>query len=155
MLHRPCPFCFPSPEEIFYRGILVLGLWDSFPVSEGHALLVTRRCIPSLFDASREEQEELLAAVAIARREIEKRHQPAGYNVGVNVGSAAGQSVPHLHLHVIPRYVGDVPDPRGGVRWVIPKKANYSTASDSSASGVPGSPQADPNSALRQKPDHS
>jgi diadenosine tetraphosphate (Ap4A) HIT family hydrolase len=131
MQERPCPFCEPSPDRIFYRGPLVLGLWDGFPVSEGHALLVTRRCIASWFDASSDEQSELLAAVAIAREEIEKRSRPDGYNVGINVGTAAGQTVPHLHVHVIPRYTGDVQDPRGGVRWVIPDKANYLAARDS------------------------
>ena len=109
-----------------------LGRKDSgFPASEGHALLVTRRCIASWFDASSGEQAELLAAVAIARTEIEGRTRPHGYNIGINVGAAAGQTVPHLHVHVIPRYTGDVPDPRGGVRWVIPEKANYLAARDS------------------------
>jgi diadenosine tetraphosphate (Ap4A) HIT family hydrolase/HKD family nuclease len=130
-----CPFCEPSPNQIFYRGPLVLGLWDGFPVTKGHALLVTRRCIASWFDASKDEQAELLAAVATARKEIEKRTRPHGYNIGVNVGAAAGQTVPHLHVHVIPRYTGDVHDPRGGVRWVIPEKANYLVARDSAGQG--------------------
>ena len=125
-----CPFCFPRPNEIFHDGALVLGIWDTFPVSEGHALLVTKRHVPSWFDASDEERTELVAACEIAKSAIEKRYRPDGYNIGVNVGSAAGQSVPHLHMHVIPRYAGDVPDPKGGVRWVIPGKANYLAARD-------------------------
>jgi superfamily II DNA or RNA helicase/diadenosine tetraphosphate (Ap4A) HIT family hydrolase len=104
---------------------MILGLWDAFPVSPGHALLVPKRHVASWFDASGEEQLELVAAIEFARREIEKAHRPDGFNVGVNIGLAGGQTVPHLHVHVIPRYAGDVADPRGGVRYVIPSRANY------------------------------
>jgi diadenosine tetraphosphate (Ap4A) HIT family hydrolase len=120
-----CPFCTIPADRIFFHDPLVLGLWDGFPASPGHALLVTRRHVPTWFDATVEEQQALNAAIAMTRREIEKRHQPQGYNVGFNAGEAAGQTVFHLHVHVIPRYAGDVPDPRGGVRGVIPGKAAY------------------------------
>jgi diadenosine tetraphosphate (Ap4A) HIT family hydrolase/HKD family nuclease len=105
----------------------VLGLWDAFPVSPGHALLVPKRHVATWFDATKEEQAELVAAIDIARAAIDRRlhGQPDGYNIGVNVGRAAGQTVFHLHVHVIPRKSGDVPDPRGGVRHVIPSKGNY------------------------------
>lgn len=123
---RPgCPFCTPTADRIFHAGKLTLGLWDAFPVSPGHALLVPKRHVASWFEAASEEQAELLAGVELARLEIEKDHQPDGFNVGINIGPAAGQTVPHLHVHVIPRYSGDVADPRGGVRHVIPNKANY------------------------------
>ncbi|MCK6553925.1 HIT domain-containing protein [Candidatus Binatia bacterium] len=117
-----CPFCFPDVNRIFHAGELVLGLWDGYPVSPGHALLVPRRHVASWFDASSTEREELAAAVAIARTTILRGHRPDGFNIGINVGSAAGQTVFHLHIHVIPRYAGDVPDPRGGVRHVLPCK---------------------------------
>jgi HKD family nuclease/diadenosine tetraphosphate (Ap4A) HIT family hydrolase len=104
---------------------LALGLWDAFPVSPGHALVVPRRHIATWWDATPEEQRSLLAAIAIAREEILRRYRPHGFNIGWNSGAAAGQTVFHLHVHVIPRYSGDVPDPRGGVRHVIPAKANY------------------------------
>jgi superfamily II DNA or RNA helicase/HKD family nuclease/diadenosine tetraphosphate (Ap4A) HIT family hydrolase len=120
-----CPFCPPPTERVFHTGELVLGLWDAFPVSPGHALLVPRRHVATWWDATPEEQCDLLAALAVAREEILKRHQPDGFNVGMNLGAAAGQTVFHLHVHVIPRYAGDVPDPSGGVRQVIPAKANY------------------------------
>lgn len=120
-----CPFCHASPARIFYEGSLILGLWDSYPVSPGHALLIPRRHIPTWFDATPEEQQELTAAIEIARAAILARHQPDGFNIGMNLGPAAGQTVGHLHLHVIPRYAGDVPDPRGGVRWVVPQRADY------------------------------
>ena len=79
----------------------------------------------SWFDATPEEQAELLQAISIVRERIEASWSPDGYNIGINDGAAAGQTVAHLHLHVIPRYEGDVPDPRGGIRWVIPDRAPY------------------------------
>jgi len=115
-------------------GQHVLAVWDSYPVSPGHALLVPKRHIASWFDATAEEQRELTDAIPIARETIEQAHQPDGFNVGVNIGSAAGQTVPHVHVHVIPRYSGDMADPRGGVRGVIPRMQNYlSDTSDESS----------------------
>ncbi|HKK30159.1 MAG TPA: HIT family protein, partial [Alphaproteobacteria bacterium] len=99
--------------------------WDRYPVSPGHALLVPRRHVAGWFDASQEEQQALVAALEAAKRKIEKEHRPDGYNIGVNIGEAAGQTVDHLHVHLIPRYQGDIADPRGGVRHVIPAKAGY------------------------------
>jgi len=123
-----CPFCAPAADRIFHAGRLTLGLWDAFPVNPGHALLVPKRHVASWFDATPEEQAELLSAVELARREIEKEHRPDGWNIGINIDAAAGQTVFHLHVHVIPRYAGDVPDPRGGVRFVVSSKANYLSA---------------------------
>ncbi|MGE0487572.1 MAG: DUF3427 domain-containing protein [Vulcanimicrobiota bacterium] len=119
------PFLDPDPKLVFHQGDKVLGLWDAFPVSPGHALLVTRRLVSDWFAASPAEQRELMEAVAIARDAILERHQPEGFNIGINVGEVAGQTVPHLHVHVIPRYRGDVGDPTGGVRSVIPGRPNY------------------------------
>lgn len=127
MSDRPvdCPFCDPDQSRIFHDSELVLGLWDSYPVNPGHALLVTRRHVADWFEASPEERQALLSAVTIARSAILESHRPDGFNVGMNIGEAAGQTVFHLHVHVIPRYAGDAADPRGGVRGVIPGKANY------------------------------
>ena len=130
MTERACPFCTPDAERVFYRGERVFGLWDAFPVSDGHALIVTKRHVAAWFDASRDEQAELLSALAIAREAISTKHQPDGFNIGVNVGEAAGQTVPHLHVHLIPRYKNDVVDPRGGVRHVIPASASYLIPTD-------------------------
>ncbi len=96
-----------------------------FPVSVGHALVVP--CIPvlSIFELDESMQAELWDTVRRVRGILEERFHPAGFNIGVNDGPAAGQTVPHAHVHVIPRYAGDVPDPRGGIRWVIPEKARY------------------------------
>lgn len=120
-----CPFCCPDADRVFHKGELILGLWDMFPVSPQHALVVTRRHICDWFEASLEEQLALLDGIKIARSVILAKTDPAGFNIGVNVGEVAGQTVPHLHVHVIPRYEGDVPDPRGGVRHVIPGYGNY------------------------------
>ena len=120
-----CPFCNPDPARVFHEGSNVLGLWDGFPVSPGHALVVPRRHVADWFEARDEERLGLLDAIAVARAAILERHQPDGFNVGMNLGRAAGQTVMHLHLHVIPRYEGDAQDPRGGVRWVLPDRADY------------------------------
>ncbi len=120
-----CPFCDPPTDRVFAQNQLVIALWDGYPVSPGHALIIPRRHVPSLFDATEQEQSALLVMVNSARAIIDRSHRPDGYNIGLNVGAAAGQTVFHLHVHVIPRFVGDVDDPRGGVRHVIPAKANY------------------------------
>ncbi|TQE97529.1 MAG: HIT family protein, partial [Spiribacter salinus] len=114
----------------FHESDLVIGLWDQYPVSPGHALLIPRRHIAGWFDATPEEQQALTSALAQARSAIEESHQPDGYNIGINSGEAAGQTVHHLHVHLIPRYQGDSDDPRGGVRHVIPGKADYWTKSE-------------------------
>ncbi len=126
-----CPFCAADPGRIFLETDLVLGLWDGFPVSLGHALLIPRRHVADWFQATAEEQVALTSAIERARELIEERAnregrpRPDGYNVGFNAGVAAGQTVFHLHVHVIPRYAGDSADPRGGIRAVIPGKAAY------------------------------
>lgn len=119
------PFVNPDPQRVFYTSDLVVGLWDAFPVSPGHALIVPRRVVATWFEATREEQIALLDGIEAAKQAVERERKPDGYNIGINAGEAAGQTVFHLHVHVIPRYKGDVDDPRGGVRHVIPSKANY------------------------------
>ena len=120
-----CPFCAPPAARTFYADPLVIGLWDGYPVSPGHALVVPRRHVASWFEASPSERTALVAAIDRAKAEIERIHAPTGFNIGINIGTSAGQTIFHLHVHLIPRYGGDVADPRGGVRYVIPSKANY------------------------------
>jgi diadenosine tetraphosphate (Ap4A) HIT family hydrolase len=116
---QTCPFCGLSKDQLFYDGTHVVGIWDSHPVSPGHALLIPKRHVPTWFEATLEERIELMSAIDCARNAIEKTHTPDGYNIGVNIGAAAGQTVFHVHLHVIPRYLGDAPNPRGGIRKVL------------------------------------
>jgi superfamily II DNA or RNA helicase/diadenosine tetraphosphate (Ap4A) HIT family hydrolase/HKD family nuclease len=123
-----CPFCQPKPETVFYENQLVLGLWDGFPLAKGHALVVTRRHVAGWFDTTTEERQALVEAIPLARQKIVELYPTDGFNLGVNVGAVAGQTVPHVHLHVIPRVRGDVADPRGGVRHVLPESANYLAA---------------------------
>lgn len=120
-----CPFCQPDPARIIFQTDEFIGLWDGFPVSPGHALVIPRRHISTWFEATRAEQVALLEGIDRARQEILRRYEPDGFNIGINVQAAAGQTIFHLHIHVIPRYSGDQPDPRGGVRNVIPHKGNY------------------------------
>jgi diadenosine tetraphosphate (Ap4A) HIT family hydrolase/HKD family nuclease len=120
-----CPFCNVAPDRVFHDGPRVIGLWDAYPVSPGHALLVTKRHVASWFDATRDEHADLVEAIDIAKVAIAETHAPDGFNIGINIGEAAGQTVLHLHVHVIPRYRGDVPNARGGVRHVIPSKGFY------------------------------
>ncbi len=115
-----CPFCRIPQDQRFYDGPLVFGIWDSHPASPGHALLITKRHVATWFEASLDEKSELFSAIDAAHTAIERTHAPDGYNIGINVGAAAGQTVFHLHVHVIPRYIGDVKEPRGGVRHVVP-----------------------------------
>ena len=122
---KPCAFCTLVPTRIIGENEFAVVVRDSFPVSPGHTLVIPRRHIGSFFDLGAEERAAMLALLEFARTGVEAEFRPDGYNVGINDGPAAGQTVPHLHIHLIPRYGGDTPDPRGGVRWVLPAKAKY------------------------------
>ncbi len=120
-----CPFCALPAERILILADEALVIRDAFPVSPGHTLVIPRRHIGSFFELSDAERTCMVELLAQAKAELDLSFQPDGFNIGINDGAAAGQTVPHLHLHLIPRYLGDVPDPRGGVRWVMPGKAKY------------------------------
>lgn len=129
-MDEACPLCSAADgREILAANTHALAIWDAFPVSPGHALIVSRRHVADLFELSSDEQSALWALLPAVKTTIAARHEPAGYNVGVNVGAAAGQTVGHVHVHVIARYEGDAADPRGGVRWVLPDRAAYWQAS--------------------------
>ena len=121
----PCPFCALPPERIMRRTEHLVAIRDAFPVTPGHTLLIPRRHVVSLFSVTVLEWVELGQLLAEVRAALWGEFQPDGFNLGVNDGVAAGQTVMHLHVHLIPRYGGDQPDPRGGVRWIIPDKAQY------------------------------
>jgi diadenosine tetraphosphate (Ap4A) HIT family hydrolase len=125
MLNDSSPFLAVPPSEWLAANHHAFVIADRFPVSPGHALVVPRRVIETWWEASNEERAGMLALVDEVKRRLDDELHPDGYNVGFNVGAAAGQTIKHLHIHVIPRYRGDMQDPRGGVRHVIPGKGNY------------------------------
>ncbi len=118
-----CFFC--HLDDIISQNNLVLTIRDAYPISQGHTLIIPKRHIASFFEATQEEQIALLQALQAAKKELSQQYAPDGYNIGINDGLAAGQTVMHLHIHLIPRYHGDCPDPRGGVRWIFPQKVVY------------------------------
>jgi diadenosine tetraphosphate (Ap4A) HIT family hydrolase len=120
-----CPFCNPNAEDIVARNELCYAIWDRFPVSKGHMLVIPFRHTTDFFSLTQEERVALLSLVVLGKSVIEENSTPDGYNIGFNVGSAAGQTVMHCHCHMIPRYAGDVGDPRGGVRGVVPERQGY------------------------------
>jgi superfamily II DNA or RNA helicase/diadenosine tetraphosphate (Ap4A) HIT family hydrolase/HKD family nuclease/SOS-response transcriptional repressor LexA len=141
----PSPFVEVPESKWLCANALAFAIFDSFPVSPGHVLVITQRVVPTFFDCTAHEQAALMELVGEVKRLLDERlmPKPDGYNVGFNAGAAAGQTVPHVHVHVIPRYSGDMPDPRGGVRHVIPEKGNYLAESRTgfSLSNAPASPR--------------
>lgn len=111
--------------DLMAENELAVASKDGFPVNLGHTLIVPKRHVAGLFDLDPDELAALWRLLPEVRQRLDARHSPAGYNIGVNVGEAAGQTVGHAHVHLIPRYAGDVADPRGGVRWVVPDRAAY------------------------------
>jgi len=122
---KPCPFCTLPTERIVQENEHAVLIFDGYPVSPGHSLVIPKRHIDSFFDTTDAERAALFVLLDKAKALVDQNHRPSGYNIGINDGAAGGQTVPHLHIHLIPRYDGDQADPRGGVRWVLPEKANY------------------------------
>ena len=117
----PCPFCNPTPEVIVAKNDLCYARYDIHPVSPGHLLAIPFRHVASYFDTTDEERMALAHLIDDCRALTDRQHHPDGYNIGVNVGEAAGQNVMHVHIHFIPRHQGDAPgEHEGGVRRVIP-----------------------------------
>lgn len=118
-----CPFC--GKVKPVLENELAFAIPDRFPVTRGHLLVIPQRHVADYFEASPDEKAALWDLVEKARAHLHDRYAPDGFNIGINVGEAAGQTVMHLHIHVIPRYHGDTADPTGGVRGVIPGKQTY------------------------------
>ena len=125
MTANNCPFCSISAELTIAANSSCLAIPDGFPVSPGHALIVPRRHVASYFELTSDERSDMLALLDEIRTKLNTEYGPSGYNIGINEGTGGGQTIMHVHLHVIPRYENDVDDPRGGIRWVIPSKAKY------------------------------
>jgi len=122
-MNNDCPFCHDPSPIIVGRNAFVR--YDRFPVSPGHVLVIPNRHVASFFDLTKAEKKEIFNLVNKARHLIQEEFRPDGYNIGINIGESAGQTVWHVHVHLIPRYTGDVQNPRGGVRGVIPTKQSY------------------------------
>jgi len=121
--NQNCIFC--GDPEFVIENEWAFAHYDSYPVNPGHCLIITRRHVAEYFQATAEEKAAIWSLVDEMKVIIDKEYKPDAYNVGVNIGEAAGQSIPHLHIHMIPRYKGDMENPRGGVRGVIPHKQKY------------------------------
>ena len=120
-----CPFCTLPASRIKAENESAVLIRDAFPVSPGHSLVIPKRHVGSYFDTTEVERMAMQALLVTGKLAVEAELAPHGYNIGINDGAAAGQTVPHVHIHLIPRYACDVADPRGGVRWVIADKADY------------------------------
>ena len=128
-MRKNCPFCQIYTDDvqqrIWHRSEHGFAIRDGFPLTEGHALVIPNQHVGSFFELSSEIQADLITLVSRVRDELIQEFGIKDVNIGINDGPLAGQTVPHCHIHVIPRRAGDVDDPRGGVRWILPEKADY------------------------------
>ena len=120
-----CTFCNIDKKRIILENELAFAIYDSFPVSRGHMLIIPKKHIRNYFETDEHTKLQLWKLVDECKEMADKKFAPQGYNIGINCGEAAGQTVMHLHIHLIPRYTGDIENPRGGVRGVIPDKRIY------------------------------
>jgi len=121
-----CPFCNPEADrELIVESATAYSIYDKFPVSEGHSIIIPKKHCSNYFELTFKEQSACWFMLNIVKQILIKKFKPDGFNIGINVNEAAGQTVPHVHIHIIPRYSGDVEEPEGGVRGVIPEKRLY------------------------------
>lgn len=123
-----CFFCDVQKEpdtQVFLESENFIARFDDFPISNGHCEIIPKKHTVSFFDLTEKEATEMIELIKRAKKILDQKFTPDAYNIGVNDGEAAGRTVPHFHLHIIPRYKGDVENPRGGVRNIIPRKADY------------------------------
>ncbi|OPL17866.1 MAG: hypothetical protein AVO35_08285 [Candidatus Aegiribacteria sp. MLS_C] len=120
-----CPFCEPEDDRIIWKDENVYVIRDLYPVSPSHTLIIPFRHFSSIFEATEDELRSFSRALIFRKQQLERSLAADGYNIGVNEGAAAGQTIPHVHIHLIPRFERDVDDPRGGIRGVIPEKRAY------------------------------
>jgi len=125
MRTETCPFCGIPKDRIIVANDAGTAIDDAFPLTWGHSLVAPKKHVSSIFQLPVHERTELWELVGKVRKLLLDKLKPDGFNIGLNDGSAAGQTLHHAHIHIIPRYDGDVKDPRGGIRWVIPEKATY------------------------------
>jgi len=124
-MSNDCIFCNLRDERIILECEHTITFIDTYPASPGHSLVVPKRHFATYFEANDDEILAIGQAVQKAKKILDEEFSPDAYNIGINNGDAAGQSIKHLHVHIIPRYKGDVKDPKGGVRWILKDRANY------------------------------
>jgi len=127
--NKACPFCTLQTESS-HRKLLLENdtgfvIRDGYPITNGHTLIIPKRHVSSFFEITQQERQDLFELVDQVKAQLDQEFKPASYNIGINDGEAAGQTIPHLHIHLIPRYNEPDKDPRGGVRWLVPEKADY------------------------------
>jgi len=124
-----CPFCQiltgAINKKTLFENETGFVVSDSFPITLGHSLIISKRHVGSFFEVTQQERQHLFDLIDQAKAYLDEEHKPACYNIGINDGETAGQTIPHLHIHLIPRYEEPGKDPRGGVRWLVPEKADY------------------------------
>ncbi len=120
-----CPFCCLPADRILDSTPEALAVADAFPVSAGHTLVISRRHVASFFELTEDEVAAVHLLIRRMKDRLDESLKPGGYNIGINVGTVAGQTVAHVHVHLIPRFAGDVPDPVGGVRNIFPGRGRY------------------------------
>lgn len=121
--NKECVFC--QMKDYILENELAYAIYDKYPVGKGHMLFIPKRHVKDFFDITKEEREAIFELIDEGKRLLDEKYSPDSYNVGINCGEYAGQTVMHVHVHLIPRYIGDMKDPRGGVRGVIPDKMKY------------------------------
>ncbi len=121
-----CVFCEKVENKDYLKeNETAVSFLDSYPLTEGHTLIIPKRHISEIFNLDSKEYTDIWEIINATNKSLTDTLSPDGFNIGVNVGKEAGQTIDHAHLHLIPRYKGDIADPRGGIRWVIPDKAPY------------------------------
>ena len=123
---KKCIFCQMEEERKIITEAVGFVVLDQYPVNKGHCLIIPNQHYPTYFDVPQKTQIHLWELVNRAKQWVDEKYHPDGYNIGINAGKIAGQTIMHLHIHLITRYQGDMEDPRGGVRGVIPSKQKYS-----------------------------
>lgn len=121
--NRPCLFC--TPRGVSHENEYAYSTRDSYPVSPGHSLVIPRRHCSNFFELTSKEMNACFELLVIEQETVNKELHPDGYNVGINIDSAGGQTIRHVHIHLVPRFVGDHPRPQGGIRQILPDKADY------------------------------
>lgn len=121
--NKECIFC--QMKDYILENELAYAIYDKYPVGKGHMLFIPKRHVKDFFDITKEEREAIFELIDEGKKLLDKKYSPDSYNVGINCGEHAGQTIMHVHVHLIPRYIGDMKDPTGGVRGVIPYKMKY------------------------------